>query len=598
MAWRAPLADIQFTLDLLETSSALADTGAFPDLSDDLSEAILEEAGKLATDALSPLNVKGDEDGARLEGGSVIETPGFRDVYKTFVEAGWGALPWPPEHGGQGLPLTLAAALTDMWNGANAAWGLCPMLTEGAIKALIHHGSSELQEKYLPKLISGEWTGSMNLTEAQAGSDVGALRARAEAVGDGTYRIKGTKIFITWGEHDMAENIIHLVLARLPDAPHGTRGISLFLVPKFFVNDDGSLGARNDVKCLKLEEKLGIHGSPTCVLEFGEDEGAIGWLIGEENRGMACMFTMMNSARLNIGIQAMAIGDAAYQKALEYANERTQGKPFGKQHEQKDMVPIIAHPDVRRNLIHIKSHVEAARGICYANALAADLAERSSDEAVARDNKGLEELLTPISKAWSSDIAVEAASIGVQVHGGMGFVEETGAAQFLRDARITPIYEGTNGIHGIDLSIRKLSLEGGEVMSRYIDDVTQYATQLSNSEDDTLGLIGGSLLHAAQGLHEAFDWMREQLKVAPENTLAGATPYLRLFGNVAGGFYLAKGAELAANRLASGEGDPAHSKERIAIARFFAENVLPLAGGLLASVCAGAETLEGFGAAS
>lgn len=591
MTYQAPVRDLIFTLENVLGFDRLEQTGSFEDLSLDLTKSIFEEAGKFASEELAPLNRIGDEKGATLENGIVRAAPGFKEVYAKYQELSFGSLPFDPNYGGQGLPSTLALAMIEFWASANMSWGLCPILTEGAVKAIAAHGTEEQKADYLPKLISGEWTGTMNLTEPQAGTDVGALRTRAEVQVDGSYRIKGNKIFITWGDHDVADNIVHLVLARLPDAPSGTKGISLFIVPKFILNEDGTPGKRNDVTCLKLEEKLGIHASPTCVLEYGENEGAVGYLLGEENRGMSCMFTMMNSARLNVGVQGVALGETAYQQALSFAQERTQGKAVGRPHTGTGSSPIIEHADVRRMLLHMKSHIEAARAICYANAIAADLAEHAQtpeDRAMA---KAREEVLTPISKGWSTDIGVEVASIGVQVHGGMGFIEETGAAQHLRDVRITPIYEGTNGIQAADLATRKLGLAGGEATKSLITEIGNFAEGLSNSEERALSNIGIRLREATEALDEAADWLRAQSAERFDNVLGGATPYLRLFGNVVGGYYLAKAASAASSIRKRGEGDKEYLNSKVVLATFFAENILPLSPGLVSSVTSGADTL-------
>jgi len=438
MTYRPPVRDMAYLLNEVAGLKDLLGTGPFADVSTDLVEAVMEEGAKLAADVLAPLNRPGDAEGAKLKNDGVSVPSGFADAYRKWVEGGWGSLAASPEFGGQGLPVALSVAMQEMWNAACMSFGLCPILSQGSIEALTAHGTDEQKQLYLAKLISGEWTGTMNLTEPQAGSDLNALKAKAIPQGDGTYRITGTKIFITYGDHDMAENIVHLVLARLPDAPAGTRGISLFLVPKFLVNADGTLGARNDAYCIGLEEKLGIHGSPTCVMSYGENGGAVGWLIGEENRGLACMFTMMNNARLLVGTQGVAIAEAAYQHALAYAKDRKQGRPLGSDLAAGEMTPIIEHPDIRRMLLTMKAMTDASRAICYATAVAIDGAHAGDkrEEAQARAD-----LLTPIAKSFSTDAGVETASIGVQIHGGMGFIEETGAAQFLRDARILPIYE-------------------------------------------------------------------------------------------------------------------------------------------------------------
>jgi len=590
MSYFPPVADIRFALDQVAGLPDLSRFEAFRELADDLEAAVLDEAAKFARDAIAPLNGSGDREGARREGREVVTPKGFRDAYARFVDAGWNAIAAPAAFGGQGLPHTLGVAVQEMWQGANMAFGLCPLLTQGAIEALTAHGTDEHKRLYLPKLVSGAWTGTMNLTEPQAGSDVGALKARAEPAGDGTYRIFGTKIFITWGEHDCAENIVHLVLARLPGAPAGTRGISLFLVPKFLANADGSPGARNDADCVGLEEKLGIHGSPTCVMSFGEKDGAIGTLIGAENKGMACMFTMMNAARLNVGIQGVGIAEAAFQKALGYARERRQGKAPGRQHDTVDMVAIVHHPDVRRTLLTMKALTEAARAICYATAHAIDVARHHPDERARAEAKLREELLTPVAKAWSTDAAVEVASLGVQVHGGMGYIEETGAAQYYRDARIAPIYEGTNGIQAIDLVMRKLPLDGGGAVERYIGEMEAEAASLAAR--DGLSGLGAALTKGVAGLRAATAFLHEELRRnRPARALAAATPYLDLFGTVAGGVYLARGAAAAAKMMAAGEGDRRLLETRVALARFYGANILPRAEARLPAILAGAETV-------
>ncbi len=454
MSYRAPVSDLAFAMRHVAGFDRAAEDGIYGDLTPDLAETILEEAGKFASDAIAPLNRVGDRFGTPFKDGVVTMPPGWKETYHAWTQAGWNALAGPVDYGGQGLPTLLNAGCVEMWNGASLAFGLGPILTMGCIEALAAHGSDDLKGRYLGKLVSGEWTATMNLTEPQAGSDLGALRSRAERAGDGTYRISGQKIFITYGEHDLTDNIVHMVLARLPDAPPGTRGISLFLVPKFL--DDGS---RNDVRCHSIEHKLGIHASPTCTMVYGDHGGAIGWLVGEENRGLACMFTMMNNARLAVGLQGVAIAERAYQQSLAYANERRQGR--GPNALVGEMSPIVEHPDVRRNLMTMKALTAAARAICLLTAEAIDRAHLSAGEDSRRIAHERASLLTPVAKAFSSDIGVEVASIGIQIHGGMGFIEETGAAQHLRDARILPIYEGTNGIQAIDLVTRKLPSSGG-----------------------------------------------------------------------------------------------------------------------------------------
>ncbi|MEX2249663.1 MAG: acyl-CoA dehydrogenase family protein [Parvibaculum sp.] len=587
MTYRPPVRDMAFALNEVAGLSALAGRGPFADLSPELVEAVMEEGAKLAAEVLAPLNRSGDAEGAKLEKSGATVPSGFAAAYRQWVAGGWGSLAATPDYGGQGLPVSLAVAMQEMWNAACMSFGLCPILSQGAIEALTAHGTEEQKRLYLAKLVSGEWTGTMNLTEPQAGSDLNALKTKAVPQGDGTYRITGTKIFITYGDHDMTDNIVHLVLARLPDAPPGTRGISLFLVPKFLVNSDGSLGARNDAHCIGLEEKLGIHGSPTCVMSFGETTGALGTLIGEENRGLACMFTMMNNARLLVGTQGVAIAEAAYQHALAYAKERKQGRPLGSTLAPGDMAPIVEHPDIRRMLLTMKASTEAARAICYATGVAIDTAHAGETAEIRAAAQARADLLTPIAKSFSTDIGCEVASLGVQIHGGMGFIEETGAAQFLRDARILPIYEGTNGIQAIDLVSRKLPLGNGSVAQGFIAEMRMTAKTARQSNRKTLAAIGAALDAALDTLDKATAYMLAQLKAAPNDCLAGATPYLRLFGTVAGGHYLAQGAL----KTAEEDGQGGFAATRLALADFYALNILPGVHGLLGPATAGAETL-------
>jgi 3-(methylthio)propanoyl-CoA dehydrogenase len=589
MPFAAPLRDIRFALDTAGQLSEVA--SLFPDTDPaGLVEAVLDEAGKLAAGTLAPLNAPGDRAGVHLENGIVRSAPGFADAYQEFVAGGWQGVAADATYGGQGLPKVMSLAVHEMLHAANMSFALCPMLTLGAIEALEAHGTEQQKRVYLPKLVTGEWTGTMNLTEPQAGSDVGALTSKAEPVGDGSYKIKGQKIYITWGEHDMARNVIHLVLARTPNAPEGSRGISLFLVPKFIPNAAGEPGHRNDLRCIGLEKKMGIHASPTCTMAFGEDEGAIGWLIGEENKGLACMFTMMNSARLNVGLQGVAIGEAAFQKALEWAQDRRQGKAVGD--AGSGASPIIGHADVRRMLMTMKARVGAARAICYATAAAADLAIHHADPEVRARAKLREEVLTPIAKAWSTDMGVEVASLGVQIHGGMGFVEEGGAAQFYRDARIASIYEGTNGIQAIDLVGRKLSMDGGSGVDALIDEARSTAAECSGATDQNIRWIGERLTGAAEAFLTATEWMKEAAKGAEKrDVLAGATPYLRLAGDTIGGAMLAQQALEARRRIEAGEGNPGYLSSRVALAGYYAENVLAAAPGLVPAITQGASAL-------
>jgi butyryl-CoA dehydrogenase len=585
MTYRAPVADMAFTMrQVAGLDTAIAD-GLYGDLSADLVDSILEEAGRFANDVLAPLNRVGDAQGSRLENGSVTTPPGWKEAYKAWAEAGWNALPGTVDYGGQGLPALLNSGCIEMWNSAALAFGLCPLLTIGAIEALTAHASDELKQRYLAKMISGEWTATMNLTEPQAGSDLNAVRARAEPDGDGTYRITGSKIFITYGEHDLTDNIVHLVLARLPDAPPGTRGISLFLVPKFLPD-----GARNDVRCHSIEEKLGIHASPTCTMVFGDDGGATGWLVGQENRGLNCMFTMMNNARLAVGLQGVAVAERAYQQALAYAKDRRQGRSL--RGGAEGMAPIVEHPDVKRMLMTMKALTGAARAICYMTAAAIDRAHLSHDEAARKAANERASLLTPVAKAFSTDIGNEVASLGVQVHGGMGFVEETGAAQHLRDARILPIYEGTNGIQAIDLVMRKLPLAGGDTVRAQIASMRATAVDLVKDASSAFGLTAPRLREAIESLDRATSFMLKALSGnRQEDALAGATPYLRLFALAQGGAGLAKAA-LAANAAAkAGDTDPAHPA-RVALCRFFAENLATAARGLEEAVVSGASFVD------
>jgi alkylation response protein AidB-like acyl-CoA dehydrogenase len=588
MSYVAPVDDILLALKTAGDVSQEMDKGAVRGLDDDTLRAILEEAGKFAAEELAPLNMAGDRTPSRWTNGRVTTPPGWKGAYDAFRAAGWNALPCPETYGGQDLPETVAMAVCEMWNAANLSFGLCPLLTQGAIDALNAGGSEELKRIYLPRMVSGEWTGTMNLTEPHAGSDLSVIKTKAERAGDGTYRLFGTKIFITYGDHDLTENIVHLVLARLPDAPEGTRGISLFLVPKRLVNADGSLGAENDAVCAGLEHKLGIHGSPTAVMKFGEKDGAIGYLIGEENRGLNTMFIMMNAARLAVGIQGVAVAERATQHAAAYAKERKQGRSTSSR--SAGMVPIADHADVRRMLLTMKAMTRAARAICYATAAEIDKSHHAETDEARRNAADRVALFTPVAKAFSTDIGCEVASLGVQIHGGMGFIEETGAAQYYRDARILPIYEGTNGIQAIDLVTRKLPLGGGQLIRDVIAEYEALAGRVKSLNRPELGRMGQRLACATAALAEATSWIAETLEHAPNLALAGATPYLRLFGLAAGGHHLAKQALLALERS-----EP-HAMESVAIARFFAENISVSAPGLAAAVTCGGEAVVGASA--
>ncbi|MED5548807.1 MAG: acyl-CoA dehydrogenase [Pseudomonadota bacterium] len=584
MTYRAPLDELRFTLEEVAAVEGLKATGAFPDFTSDLTAAILEEAAKLAENVLSPLNRVGDAEHCKLENDAVTTPTGFPAAYAQFVEGGWQGLQFPAELGGMGLPRALGVAVLEMIQGANLSFGLGPMLTYGGIEALIAHGTDEQKALYLGKLLTGEWSATMNLTEPQAGSDVGALRTKAEPNADGSWAISGQKIFITWGEHDCAENIIHLVLARTPGSPEGTKGISLFIVPKILPD-----GSRNDLRAIGVEHKLGIHGSPTCTMEY---TGATGWLIGGENAGMRCMFTMMNSARLNVGVQGVGIAERAFQQALAYAQDRKQGRAI----DAEGPAPhaIIHHPDIKRTLSLMKAKIAASRAICVSCAVATDMAEHAehADERAAAKRR--EELLTPVAKAWSTDIGVEVASLGVQVHGGMGYIEETGAAQHLRDARITPIYEGTNAIQAIDLVGRKLNMDGGAAFDELFSDIEQTIEACTTSSHPDLPPLGDRLQDSLDAMREAVDWLKE---VDMKDRLAGATPFLTLAGETIGGWLLCVGAVAARRRQKENIGDPAFAAQRIALANFYAEAVMTLAPSRVDDVTMGAEMIDevGFG---
>jgi alkylation response protein AidB-like acyl-CoA dehydrogenase len=590
MPYRSPVGDILFSLNAVADMPGMIRKGLAGDLDWDAVTSIVGEAGRFATEEIAPLNRPGDLAGARYENGVVTTAPGFADVYRRWAEAGWNGVSAPAEFGGMDLPHLVNVACTEIWNGASMAFALCPLLTEGAVHALQAFGSRELLDRYLAPMVSGRWTGTMNLTEPQAGSDLNAVRTRAERADDGSYRLFGQKIFITYGEHDMAENIVHLVLARLPGAPPGTRGLTLFLAPKLLVNDDGSLGPRNDLRCAGIEHKLGIHASPTCVMVYGDTAGAKAWRVGEENRGLAAMFVMMNAARLAVGTQGVAIGERAYQQALSYAHDRRQGRGVN---DGEGMIPIIGHADVQRMLMTMKANVHAARGICHLTGVSLDLASHgeTADERAAAANRAA--LLTPIAKAFSTNIGDEVTSLGVQVHGGMGFIEETGAAQHMRDSRIAAIYEGANGIHGIDLVQRKLPLNGGETVRTEIAGIRRVASDVAGRGGPGFGATADRLEEASDALEESTRLMLDWLAADQNSALAGASPYLRLFGLALGGACLAK-AGLAAESLA--EGGDKSKLGRVGLARFFAEKLAVAAPGLARAIASGATPLESYDA--
>lgn len=588
--YNAPLADMRFVLNELGLLGQLSAIPAYVETTPDLVEAVLDEAAKLARDVIGPTNRDGDKEGAVLENGMVKTAKGFADAYRAFVEGGWNSVPFSPDYGGQGLPWTIATALQEMWQSANMAWGLCPLLNQGAVEAITEHGSDALKSTYLPRMIEGTWTGTMNLTEPQAGSDLSLVRTKAERSGD-HYLISGQKIFITFGEHDMAENIVHLVLARLPDAPEGVKGISLFVVPKFIPDAKGEPGERNDLRCVSLEHKLGIMGSPTCVMSFGDNGGAKGFLVGEENQGLAYMFTMMNVARLCVGLQGLAIIERAYQQARNYALERKQGRGADK---KAGPVAIANHPDVKRMLMTMRAHTEAMRALVLETMIMMDTAKHHPESAWRAHAGRRVDLLTPVIKGWFTDSAVALTSMGVQVHGGMGYIEETGAAQHFRDSRILPIYEGTNGIQANDLIGRKILREDGESVEEYLEELDALINGLNDRGGDDFASIRKHLAGGIDVLRQAVDWI---LNTGEENRPAvdaGAAYFLKMFGIVAGGAMMARSAMRAADRLEADAGDTDFYRKKLITARFYAENILPEASGLLVPLTQGHNALEGI----
>jgi alkylation response protein AidB-like acyl-CoA dehydrogenase len=587
--YSVPLWDIEFVLTELAAVGAIADYPDFADFDVSMLAPVLEEAGRFIIGSIAPLNRSGDQQGSTWNSDGTVTTPdGFADAYQAYVDAGWGAVPFDPTYGGGGLPWVVALAIQEMLNSANMSFALCPLLTQGGIDLLVNHGTEEQKETWLAKMVSGEWTATMNLTEPDAGSDVGALRTKAARNDDGTYSITGQKIFITYGEHDMAENIVHLVLARTPDAPPGTRGISTFVVPKFILDDAGQPTIRNDVRCSSIEHKLGIHGSPTCVLQFGDEGGAIGYLVGEENQGMAYMFTMMNNARLSVGTQGLAIAERAYQDAVQYAIERKQGRAIGAAAGHASA--IIDHPDVRRMLLTMKAYIEAMRGLAYLDAAAVDAESHHPDPdgRVAAGERSA--ILTPITKAWCTDLGVELTSLAVQVHGGMGFVEETGVAQHMRDARINPIYEGTNGIQALDLVARKLPMRGGGAVTDLLDEVAATAAEATKATDGPLGSMGLALAAAEISVRETTATVLEYMNGSAVEAFAGATPYLKMLGQLLGAWTLVGQAQAAQRRLDDGEVE-ARLDAKLVTAEFYCTQLLPLGLAQEQAAIAGAESL-------
>jgi 3-(methylthio)propanoyl-CoA dehydrogenase len=579
MSYTAPIKDMLFVMKELAGLEDIATLPGFEDANLDTAQAVLDESAKLCGEVLAPLNVEGDRNPSSWKDGVVTATPGFKDAFRQFGEGGWQGVQHPLDYEGQGLPKLIATACIEMLNASNLSFALCPLLTDGAIEALLTAGSEEQKQTYVPKLISGEWTGTMNLTEPQAGSDLALVRTRAEPQGDGSFKLFGTKIFITWGEHDMAQNIAHLVLARTPNAPEGVKGISLFIVPKFLINEDGSLGERNDVHCVSIEHKLGIKASPTAVLQFGDHGGAIGHLIGEENRGLEYMFIMMNAARFAVGMQGVAVSDRAYQQAVAYAKDRVQSRPVDG--SAKQSVAIIQHPDVRRMLATMRGLTEASRALAYVAAAHCDIAHRHPDEARRAEHQAIYEYLVPIVKGWSTELSIDVTSLGVQVHGGMGFIEETGAAQYYRDARILPIYEGTTAIQANDLIGRKTVRDGGKVAKLLLAGVAETIEALGAQQGTAFESMKTYLAQGHRSLAAVIDFVVTNTKSDPNAVFAGSVPYLKLAGIVLGGWQMARALLVAAEKRTE---DPSFYGAKIATAQFYAEHVLPLASALEASI--------------
>jgi len=581
--YSAPLRDMHFVLRELAGIDQVGKLPGYEEATPDTIDAILEEAGKFATGVLSPINTSGDHEGAKWHDSNVTMPQGFKEAYRQFVENGWNGIGCEPEYGGQGMPKVVVAAVQEMWKASNMAFSLCPLLTTGAIEAIVLNGSPDLKQTYLPKMIEGSWTGTMNLTEPQAGSDLALVRSRAVPQGDGTYRIFGQKIFITYGEHDMTDNIVHLVLARTPDAPEGVKGISLFVVPKFLLNADGTPGTRNDVRCVSIEHKLGIHASPTAVLAYGDNGGATGYLVGKENEGLKYMFVMMNAARFAVGLEGVAIADRAYQRALEYARERVQGRDLV---EGGGAVPIIRHPDIRRMLMLMKSQTEAMRALAYVVAAAHDAAMRHPDPEERKRNHAFVDLMIPVVKGWSTETGIDVASLGVQIHGGMGFIEETGAAQYLRDARITTIYEGTTGIQANDLIGRKIAREGGATIKAVVGIMQQVDATLAKQPGEDFAAIHAGFSRGVAAVAEAATYIATNFSQDIKGVHVGAVPFLRLMGIVSGGWQLARAALVAQAKIAAGDKDP-YYPTKIATTRFYADHILSQAPGLAQTVIKG-----------
>ena len=584
MSYTAPVKDMLFNMQHLANIEQIAQIPGFEDAGLDTAAAVLEECAKFTEGVLAPLNFEGDKNPSSWKDGVVTATPGFKDAFRQLTEGGWQGLQHPADFGGQGLPKTIGAACTEMLNSANMSFALCPLLTDGAIEALLTAGSDELKAIYLEKLISGQWTGTMNLTEPQAGSDLALVRTKADPQPDGTYKIFGTKIYITWGEHDMAENIVHLVLARVAGAPEGVKGISLFVVPKFLVNKDGSLGARNDAHCVSIEHKMGIKASPTAVLQYGDHGGAIGYLVGEENRGLEYMFIMMNAARYAVGVQGIAIADRAYQKAVQYANDRVQSRPVDG--SVKGPATIIHHPDVRRMLMTMRATVEGCRAMATVAAAAFDAAHHHPDAEVRQQNQTFYEFMVPLVKGYSTEMSLEVTDLGVQVHGGMGFIEETGAAQYYRDAKILTIYEGTTAIQANDLVGRKTARDGGLTAKAIASQIEATEKELAAGSDDAKA-VAKRLKAAREAFIDVVDFIAAQAKADPNAAYAGSVPYLLLTGNLVAGWQLGRALLAAEKQLAAGQ-DAAFMKAKIATARFYADHILTRVPGTRDAIVDGA----------
>ena len=588
MSYTAPLKDMLFDIEHLARIDEIAQMPGFGDAGLDTAAAVLEECAKLTQDVIAPLNVAGDRDPSSFKDGAVRTTPGFKEAFRQYAEGGWQGLQHPVDFGGQGLPKTIGAACGEMVNSANLSFALCPLLTDGAIEALLTAGSEQLKATYLEKLVSGEWTGTMNLTEPQAGSDLALVRTRAEPQPDGSYKVFGTKIYITYGEHDMAPNIVHLVLARVSGAPEGVKGISLFVVPKFMVNDDGSLGARNDVHCVSIEHKLGIKASPTAVLQYGDNGGAIGYLVGEENRGLEYMFIMMNAARYAVGVQGIAVAERAYQHAVAYARERVQSRPVDG--SMTKSAPIIHHPDVRRMLMTMRAYTEGCRAMASVAAAAYDAAHHHDDAEVRKQNQAFYEFLVPLVKGYSTEMSLEVTSLGVQVHGGMGFIEETGAAQYYRDAKILTIYEGTTAIQANDLVGRKTARDGGQAARAIAAQVEKTEAELLASPSDDAKAVALRLKAAREAYLDVVDFIAGQAKGDPNAVYAGSVPYLMLAGNLVAGWQLGRSLLVALTPEAQAQ-DAAFMQAKVATARFYAEHILVKAGATRDAIVGGAASV-------